>query len=305
MINLLCYYCSNLLKDPIECKNCHENFCQEHANNFNKCPLCKKEPFNCTINNELKKLLKKYENDITNKKIKMDEDIIQCNLCSFEGAPGYLCYHLAEEHKKELIETFGKKKIYQIENIEPQLVPQEIKFKKYESVDSIQDNLIENGQSGIIKRLNSEKIKNNINFLTERKTNEKTSENSLSKSQITKLFYCKKAHQTINCICCSPDHICCEGNCLCVKCMNFNVKAFNLKDGQLYNKAGRIAKPENGEYHCEMKFNNILYNSVGQKFNSQITCSYVSKYFCKECKILNKYKNIYLDYISKNKLFFK
>ena len=40
----------------------------------------------------------------------MDNTIYQCTLCNFEAKGELLCYHLAEDHKKELIEIFGKKK---------------------------------------------------------------------------------------------------------------------------------------------------------------------------------------------------
>ena len=40
----------------------------------------------------------------------MDNTIYQCNLCNFEAKGELLCYHLAEDHKKNLIEIFGKKK---------------------------------------------------------------------------------------------------------------------------------------------------------------------------------------------------
>ena len=123
--------------------------------------------------------------------------------------------------------------------------------------------------------------------------------NPLSRSQI-KLYYCRKKNETINCFCC-PDQICCQGNCFCTNCMHYNIKRNHLKDGELYNKAGRIAKPENGEYHCGKKFNVSIKNSVGIKFHSQKQCCYLSRYFCKECEILNIYKDNYLYYISKKK----
>ena len=303
-MDLHCPKCSKILKNPIECKNCHYNFCEEHTRSFYYCPKCN-SPFYGIKNYGIIKILEDSENERINKQIKMNDEIIKCNLCNFEGRPDYFCYHIAEEHKKELIEKFGKKKIYQIEKIEPQFVPQEIKFEKHNSVDVdyIPENLINqfgNIEIDNFKSLNSGEIKSNNDFFLESK-NQIMDEKPLSRSQITKLYYCKKINRGINCDCCGPEYICSEGNCLCVKCMNYNVKTFGLKKGELYNKAGRIAKPENGEYHCEIKFDKIIRNSVGQKFHSQKTCSYYSKYTCKECEILNKYKDIYLDYISKNK----
>ena len=301
-MDIICLNCDQILKNPVERNNRHDNFCEEHTKNFDYCPSCN-APFYGSINKGLKKILDKYENERINKQIKMDEDIIQCTLCSFECTPWNFCYHVAEDHKKELIEKFGKKKIYQMEKIQPNLAPQEIKYEKYPSVNNIPDNIInqfENIQISNFKKLNSGEIYPNNNCFTERKKDEKKAEKPLSMSQVTNLYYCNKKHQAINCDCCIPDHICCEGNCLCVRCMNYNVKKFHLKNEELFNKAGRVAKPENGEYHCGKKFNLSIKNSVGMKFYSHKQCSYYSQYFCKECEILNKYKDIYLDYISNN-----
>ena len=294
-MEFICFKCERILKNPVECNHCHENFCEEHIKDFYDCPICK-EPFSGSINTGLKNMIEKIQNERMNRRIKMDEGVIQCSLCSFEGKLDHFCFHLAQEHKKDLIEKFGKKKIYQLEIKPNNLAPEKIKLENYNSVDTIQDkvpqdklnNQSENGQ---IRKLNSSKIVINNNFF----------EKPLSMSQATNLYYCNKKHQTINCDCCSPDHICREGNCLCVNCMNYNVKKYNLKPGELYNKAGRVAKQENGEYHCGKKVSLSIINSVGEKYNSQKQCSYYFKYFCKECEILNKYKDIYLDYISKNK----
>jgi len=301
-MDFICPICNRILKNPVECNHCHENICEEHTKNLFYCPICK-NPFSGSINTGLKNMIEKIQNERMNRRIKMDEDIIQCTLCSFEDKPGYFCFHLAEEHKKELIEIFGKKKIYQIEKKQFDLAPKEEKFEKYKSVDIPQDlnNQFESIQINNFRQLNSGEIKSNNNCFTERKNDDQKAEKPLSISQVTKLYYCKKKNLTINCDCCSPDHICCKGNCLCVKCMNYNCKQFNLKIGELYNKAGRVAKSENGEYHCGEKFSFKIRNSVGKIFSSHKECSYYSKYFCKECEILNKYKDIYLDYISKNK----
>lgn len=300
---VLCPFCTNILKNPVECNNCHNNFCEKHINDFYNCPCCNSH-FSGSINYGIKKILDKFENERENKIIKMNEDIIQCTLCPFEGKPGYFCFHFAEEHKKELINEFGRKKIYQAEKEAIQLIPKEKKFEKYKSDDNITYNLnnpFENDQlnNNNFSHINSGKIENiNINCFTERNNKIKV-QNILSKSRVTNLYYCKKINKDINCECC-PEHICSEGNCLCAKCMLYNFKAFNLKYGELFNKSGRIAKLDNGEFHCGIKYDKSIQNSVGGVFHSQIQCSFFGRNFCNECKILNKYKKIYLDYISKN-----
>ena len=296
-MDIICSYCHKMLKNPVECKNCHTNFCEEHKNDFHECPNCY-SPFSSTINIGLKKIITQYENKIENDRIKAGEDIIKCTLCDFEDKPRYFCYHLAEEHKKDLIEIFGRKKNNQIEKIEDKFVPKEKRYEKFRSDDNISyNNPIENSQindNNFIHISSQEINKYNANYLN----NEKKDQN-LFRSQVTNLYYCEKENKDINCNCCS-DHICIEGNCLCLKCMFYNYDAFNLKIGELYNKAGRVAKPENGEYHCGIKKDKTLKNSVGQYFHKKIQCSNISKFFCEECKELNKYKKIYLDYINKN-----
>ena len=307
-MDLVCIYCYNILKNPIECKACNTNFCEEHINDFENCPVCN-APFSSFVNNGIKKLLTKYENKMINDRIKTDEDIIKCNLCSFEDKPEYFCYNLAEEHKKDLIEIFGEKKIYQIKKEDHQFIPKEKKYEKYKTTDNIiynnrfeiiqidnnnNNNSNNNNSNNTINiiGLNSENIENSyMDEFTERKD-----ENPLFRSQITNLYYCNKNNKDINCKCC-PDHICREGNCLCVKCMFYNVKIFELKNGELYNKGGRVAKPnEYNHYYCGIKVEKSIKNSVGQVFQSHTQCSF--NYFCKECKELNINKKIYLDYIS-------
>ena len=79
--------------------------------------------------------------------------------------------------------------------------------------------------------------------------------------------------------------------------MKYNIDLFNLENGELFNKAGRIARPENGEYHCGETFNISIKNSVGECCPAKQKCSLICSYCCKECKILNMYKSIYLKYV--------
>ena len=119
----------------------------------------------------------------------------------------------------------------------------------------------------------------------------------LSKSINNNLYYCNEKNKKINCKCCLPSQICRLGNCLCVDCMKYNVGLFNLEKGELFNKAGRIARPENGEYCCGATFNLSIKNSVGGSCPVKKQCSLANNFCCDECKILNNYKDIYLKYV--------
>lgn len=298
---ILCSFCNNILRNPVECKNCHTNFCEIHIRDFDICPSCY-SPFSSIINNGLKKIISQYENKIINNRIKTEEYIIKCTLCDFEDKPLFFGYHLAEEHKKNLIETFGKKIIKQIEEKDNQLVPKEKRYEKFKSDDNIgYNNPIENSQinnNNFIHISSQEIDKFNVKSF-EKIENEKKDEN-LFRSQNTHLYYCNKKNKDIDCKCC-PDHICREGNCLCLKCMLYNYKTSNLKYGELYNKAGRISKPQNGEYHCGIKINELLKNSVGESFHKKNQCSFNFKFFCDECKALNKNDpKKYMKYIWEN-----
>lgn len=297
-MDFTCQICLDILKNPIECNKCHVNFCKEHINTFYSCPYCNVSPFSGNINLGITKLLNKFENDRINEEIKKDENKIKCTICSFESEPIFFCFHLVEEHKKELIEKFGRKKFEQNKREESKLIQKEIKYETNKDGDNNFSEIL-NNQSEIISKknysqINSGEINNKIEIDKDIKP-----QNQLSRSQV-KPYYCQKKHETINCACC-PDRICRQGNCFCTKCMYYNIKRSHLKGGALYNKAGRIAIPENGEYHCNKKIGLSFRNSVGQTFRSQKQCSYLSQYFCKECKILNKNKDKYLDYISNAK----
>ena len=302
---LPCAYCSNNLNNPVECFYCHTIYCKEHINNFTYCPSCKSYPCSFIINNGIIKMIEENENEKINKKIKTDKEIIECKICSLRTNPGYLCFHLASEHKKELIDIFGRKIDCQIEKEE--------KYKKlpYKN-DNQKDKILEIKQN--FKTMNNQDNNNNINNLNNNniipnkiinKSNlnskyigfQKYNTQRLFKSQITNLYYCNKKNTTINCDCCLPNHICCQGNCLCIDCMRYNVKYFNLYNGELFNKAGKIAKPENGVYYCGRFFIVSIKNSVGKGRNARKQCSFSSKNLCEDCKILNKYKEIYLQSI--------
>ena len=64
-------------------------------------------------------------------------------------------------------------------------------------------------------------------------------------------------------------------------------------------KLGRIARPENGQYHCGKLFedNDQIKDSVGAIIPKKQKCSFINHFFCKECEILDKQKKIYLKYV--------
>lgn len=289
----LCQLCSRIFKNPVECNLCRTNICEEHIKDLKKCPICRKYPFKPIKNEGLIKILNELENERINKMIKMDDNIYQCKLCSFEGPPVNLIYHLAEEHRKALIENFGRKKEIKNEKIKNIIKPINVKLPSFSSLIEEDNQNINNFKL----RHKSEEIKFG-NFLSQRnyKNNESKNKNFISQSLNNNLYYCGKKNGDINCDCCSPENKCIKGNCLCIKCMEYNIKKLNLKNGGLINKAGRPAYPENGDYHCVEKCSTYIINDVGLRIPVNKICSY-NKYICEECKILNKYKDIYIDYI--------
>ena len=118
---------------------------------------------------------------------------------------------------------------------------------------------------------------------------------SKSVNQNLEMFYCNKKNELIKCDCCGPEHICRKGNCMCGRCMYQNLMARGLRDKELINKAGKIAKCVLGEYHCGAKFRDVIIDEIGEKKKVIRICQ--KPFFCEECKILNKYKDEYLKFL--------
>ena len=340
-MDLLCYLCDNILQNPVECSRCCTNFCEEHTKNFKNCPQCNK-PFKYIKNLGLIKILDRRTKEIINRQIKIDPEIVQCSLCSFESTKWNFCYHFVEEHKKELLEIFSRKKENNedLEDIKGQNLKSSVLSLKDNDDNSNGQNLnnnINNNSFDENKPLNAQKdIDNkkknqnmhkylksdmeenvfNINFFKNNSgeifqplsyRNDFEIYNSVvnggikpinqSRIEFSKnaINYCGKKNEII-CDCCAPEHICKKGNCLCGDCMKINIKKFGLKDKQLINKGGRIAYLENGEYHCGCKAKITFDNLVGEKKTIIQYCR--NKFFCKECKDLNKLIGDYFKYIN-------
>ena len=107
-----------------------------------------------------------------------------------------------------------------------------------------------------------------------------------------KIYHCGKKNELINCDCC-PDHICKEGNCLCVNCMKKNRQILKLRESELINKAGKIAKLFKGNYYCDKQYEAVIVNIIGKKFKKPSQCRYPSEP-CEDCKSLIRFKDIYL-----------
>ena len=290
-----CNICSQILDEPVECNNCKTNYCYKHIKKFNACPSCQK-PFQYNQNQGLIKLLNNYKKTRNNIIVKMDNTIYQCNLCNFEAKGELLCYHLAEDHKKELIEIFGKKK----ENInikestieKPSILVDDSRRSIDE--DSFNNNVNEYGPNPEQPDKKHQYIKSfsgKIKCNSERSSLENY-QNQLSKSLNFKMYYCGK-NNGINCDCC--DHICRIGNCMCVNCMKHNLSKRECKNYELINKAGNIAKLDNGVYHRDKKFELKIKDEIGNTRKVYKFCN--NKELCPDCLILNKIKREYINYI--------
>ena len=260
-----CKQCTNILDDPVECKNCNTNYCKKHIKHFKKCPSCN-NPFIPIKNLGLINILNEHIKMRNNFKIQLDNNIYKCKLCYYEGKANDLCIHLSQEHKKELISNFGEKKenntvnkiIKDIENNIP-LNENNITNLKESIIENpiIYDNQSNENEDSFNQYFNNKEKENE--FKSE-KQDEKTqfyikansqeinvieSKNNVkkqipvSKSQKDEIYYSKN-YEIKKCDC--PSHNNCIGNCICIKCMKYNVKKMKLNNYELINKAGRIAK---------------------------------------------------------------
>ena len=143
--------------------------------------------------------------------------------------------------------------------------------------NNVQDSEIKNVYTNVIKKGHvnnpfTSRTNNNINLLNN-------------------LYFCNSRNNDIKCDCCK-DHICKVGNCMCVSCMRKNVQNFGLREGELINKSGRIAKIDKGDFYCGCQFEEVYTNVMGKEFRNIKQCKYYSQ--CNDCKILKKFMKEYL-----------
>lgn len=266
-----CSICSTQFKDPVECLKCSNNFCKLHISNFNnRCPLCHNTPFIYRENVWLKRTLLNLN------------DFYKCSICQFEGDYDSFWSHLIESHKNEIINQFKCKK----NNCEEK----SINFQP-PKINSIQKSIGTNVPIPTHRYNPPPNIMQN-KFKTENKNlNNANKFNIIQNSTERKPYYCKKLNNQIKCDCC-PDHICKEGNCMCIDCMKINRKNLNLQNKELINKAGKVAKFFKGSFYCDDDYVLIIKNIVGKKFKKNCKCQYPSEP-CNNCKPLSKFQKLY------------
>lgn len=76
---------------------------------------------------------------------------------------------------------------------------------------------------------------------------------------------------------------CCPNEFICKSCMDINKKKYNIKNNFLINIKGRVAKINNGSYHCSGHF------LCG---NQNKDC--ISEFSCNACKMLDSYSKYYI-----------
>ena len=327
MVVFNCEICTKIFKNPLECTECHNNFCKIHLDDSDECPKCNKKT-NYYKNDWLINALEKYEKEEEKKK----KQLKKCSLCYFEGEKDSFWVHLIEIHKTEIIDSFTIKNenniIQSITNKQEQNLYklESFEIKEFKHFNLISFNEIDNNlNKTFISQNNNLKDKNlrnsspvitlNKNIYINKKNN---NENKIRKFRKNKsqekrnkcyfytihisfektipakpgeIYYCGRKNK-INCDCC-PDHICRKKNCICINCMKINIQNFNLKNGELINKSGRIATFEYGEYHCGKIKKNIIINYIGQEFTTYMKCDKTQS-SCDDCKILNKFMKYYL-----------
>ena len=302
MENFECPICNTKYDDPIECLNCNNNFCRSHVPKFNNiCPYCKICPFKFRDNIWLSRTIEKVET-------------YQCSLCELEGDKISFWSHLIENHKEEIIQRYNKKNSIHnskapIENHNNNGNPFNQNLSEFPSQNNngnFNKNIsINNNNSNCYhnySQIPTQNQNSSIPPMTQRNFNRGNNQfqqgsriyNNPSQTQRnSKYSYCGNINELIKCSCC-PDHICKPGNCLCVKCMKYNIEKYNLGKEVLINRAGRIAKPIKGTYFCGIEYDSIIKNAVGIKFEKHSQCQYPAQP-CNDCKVLSKFKNIYLN----------
>ena len=323
MENFECSICCEIFDKPVECLKCYNNFCKKHVEGFkNVCPLCKNKPFNyrenvwlsrtisnmdlsfkCTIcgyegdkNSFWSHLIESHKNEMINhfnehnNKNKNKISIIEKNIKE--------SIHLPTKNEFQIINNSNKAQ----DNINNKFEGKNNIYESFEQNNNIDFDEINRKQTMNMKikhekfprrfsmpsNKNNPKIQNS-NVDNESGPNEFSNKNN--SNERNKIHYCNKNNEFIRCNCCS-DHICKPGNCLCVNCMKYNIIKLNLKNGELINRAGKIAKFFKGKFYCDSEYESIFENVMGMKFINHSKCHFPAD-SCNDCKVLNKFKDLY------------
>ena len=286
MENYQCDFCLERYEDPVQCLKCNAKFCKKHINSDNICPCCKCYTFNSKENNM-----------INTSNLNLDLKY-KCNVCGlgFGEDKNAFLIHIIDNHKEEIINYFNDK------SIQNKVINQSKKAQIMSNFISINNkNTSKSNCNSINQSINNNQQINNkpkfINLPTQRNNGGRNMKKSMNQNQSMnnninrKIYRCGKRNELIKCECC-PDHICKEGNCLCVNCMKINIVQFKLSKNQLINKAGRIAEYFRGSFFCGQEYESIIDSITHRKFRNLIKCEYPSE-SCNDCKVLTKFCRIY------------
>ena len=288
MENYQCDKCFERYENPVQCLNCKSKFCQKHINSDDSCPICKCYPFNFKDNTI-----------INTSNINFDSNY-KCNVCGFgTGDKNTFLRHIYDNHQDEIITYFNDNTI---QNKDINQINKDQKISNVNPSSNMNSSSPNNNSINQIQNSNNKIIKEskNINLPTHRKSkyNQKSINSSQNKStnnyNIKKIYYCRKKNELIKCECC-PDHICEEGNCLCVNCMKINFDQNNLSENQLINKAGKVSEFYRGEFYCEQEYESII-KSFRQTYRNLRKCKHPYE-SCDDCKVLKKFRDIYNSFI--------
>ncbi len=302
-----CRACQEPYENPVKCPNCKEDLCRKHIDSENRCPFCDYFPF-----------FKEKPNP---------DSIYKCILCNGnEKDKNSFWVHLMEKHKEEIISKFrGKDEptptdtpTKNIDNNKIYKSQKSLNFNysnnnnfdnkynynninEYDPNDYGEDRNIESSDNRSINYNNknnksSQNLQTYRNYKPKDNIKPKKEENDSFRElkymdESNEIVYCNKKNELIKCECC-PDHICKEGNCLCVKCMRKNVFNFRLVNGELINRAGKIAKLFKGEYYCGSPYVRNFEDYSHRQYKNPTICEYPSE-SCDDCKVLTKFKDIY------------
>ena len=333
MENYQCELCLEKYENPVQCLNCKGKFCSKHVNSYNKCPKCECFPFNykentiidtSTLNFDSKYKCNVCGNGFGEDKNEFllhiidehkDEIINRFNSKSIQNI--YINQNI--NAKKKIIKSINNTNanllnysdINQIQNSQQINTKSKninfptdrnnynIKMKK--SFNPNQDNSRNMKKSFNPDQDNSRNMKKSSNPPSQnnsrnmnKRFNPPSHENSIN-NNLKKIYYCGKTNESIECECCL-DHICKEGNCLCVNCMKINCDQMKLSKNQLINRAGKVATLYRGNFFCGKEYESIINTVTHRTFRNLKKCQYPCE-SCNDCKVLTKFRNIYHNFI--------